>query len=32
MLFGRSAIQPVGLFDVYLFLPFHSMALISSVT
>ena len=26
ILFGRSAIQPVCLFDVYLFVPFHLMA------
>ena len=26
ILFGRSVIQPVCLFDVYLFVPFHLMA------
>ena len=26
LLFGRSMIQPVCLFDVYLFVPFHLMA------
>ena len=26
ILFGRSAIQYVSLFEVYLFVPFHSMA------
>ena len=26
ILFGNSAIQPVCLFDVYLFIPFHLMA------
>ena len=26
ILFGRSTIQPICLFDVYLFVPFHSMA------
>ena len=26
ILFGRSAIQPVCLFDIYLFVPFHLMA------
>ena len=26
ILFSRSAIQPVCLFDVYLFVPFHLMA------
>ena len=27
ILFGRSVIQHICLFDVYLFVPFHSMAL-----